>query len=139
MNDDTHIIVDKSLNRLYLFSGGELIHRYPVSTGREAGLTPEGCFTIVNRFPLSGESNSALGSHWLGLSAPPGPLGGSYGIHGTDEPHLIGEHVSAGCIRLHPDDIVDLYQRVEEGTLVCIRRGPLWLWRLGDWLQRQKT
>ncbi len=137
LSDDTHIIVDAALNRLYIFENRQLVRQYTVSTGHEVGITPHGCYTIVTRWELEDDAASALGSHWLGLSAPPGPKGGRYGIHGTDEPHLIGQHVSAGCIRMRPEDIADLYRRVSVGTMVCIKEGPTWLWWLGDWLQER--
>jgi hypothetical protein len=41
-------------------------------------------------------------------------------IHGTDEEHLIGTPVSHGCIRMKNEDIVDLFDRIDEGTLVNI-------------------
>jgi lipoprotein-anchoring transpeptidase ErfK/SrfK len=41
-------------------------------------------------------------------------------IHGTDEEHLIGKPASHGCIRMKNEDVVDLFNLVEEGTLVNI-------------------
>ena len=41
-----------------------------------------------------------------------------YRIHGTPQPWTIGRSVSSGCIRLHNDHIVDLYDRVPVGTTV---------------------
>ena len=49
-------------------------------------------------------------------------LGSSlYRIHGTNEPHTIGQNVSSGCIRMMNDDVVDLYGRVRVGTTVYVR------------------
>lgn len=42
-------------------------------------------------------------------------------IHGTNESESLGEAVSSGCIRLHNDDITDLYERVSVGTPVIVR------------------
>ena len=39
-------------------------------------------------------------------------------IHGTNNPASIGGFVSAGCIRMHNKDIMDLYGRVNVGTRV---------------------
>ncbi|MGB8570674.1 MAG: L,D-transpeptidase, partial [Pseudolabrys sp.] len=39
-------------------------------------------------------------------------------IHGTNNPGSIGGLVSAGCIRMHNKDIMDLYGRVQVGTRV---------------------
>ena len=42
-------------------------------------------------------------------------------IHGTHEEGLIGEKASHGCIRMFNQDVVYLYDKVEEGTEVLIR------------------
>jgi lipoprotein-anchoring transpeptidase ErfK/SrfK len=48
-------------------------------------------------------------------------LGSSlYRVHGTNEPHTIGQAVSSGCIRMLNDDVVDLYNRVKVGTKVVV-------------------
>lgn len=41
-------------------------------------------------------------------------------IHGTSEEGLLGTPSSNGCIRMKNKDIIDLYNRVEVGTLVLI-------------------
>jgi lipoprotein-anchoring transpeptidase ErfK/SrfK len=41
-----------------------------------------------------------------------------YRIHGTNEPWTIGQNVSAGCIRMTNEDVVDLYDRTAVGTKV---------------------
>jgi lipoprotein-anchoring transpeptidase ErfK/SrfK len=45
-----------------------------------------------------------------------------YRIHGTNQPELIGRRVSSGCIRLTNEDVIDLYSRVELGTIVVVLR-----------------
>ena len=48
-------------------------------------------------------------------------LGSSmYRIHGTDAPHLIGQEVSKGCIRMYDSDVQDLYNRVRIGARVTV-------------------
>jgi lipoprotein-anchoring transpeptidase ErfK/SrfK len=48
-------------------------------------------------------------------------LGSSlYRIHGTNEPHTIGQAVSSGCIRMTNDDVIDLYSRVRVGARVIV-------------------
>lgn len=48
-------------------------------------------------------------------------LGSSlYRIHGTDAPWTIGQAVSKGCIRMHNEDVLDLYPRVPTGTKVTV-------------------
>ena len=43
-------------------------------------------------------------------------------IHGTNDPDSIGQFASWGCIRMHNRHVLDLYDRVKEGTRVVIRR-----------------
>lgn len=43
-----------------------------------------------------------------------------YRLHGTIEPWTIGTKVSSGCIRLLNQDIIDLYDRVPEGSKAVV-------------------
>jgi lipoprotein-anchoring transpeptidase ErfK/SrfK len=43
-----------------------------------------------------------------------------YRIHGTNQPEYIGQAISSGCIRLTNEDVIDLYNRVKEGTVVVV-------------------
>jgi lipoprotein-anchoring transpeptidase ErfK/SrfK len=43
-------------------------------------------------------------------------------IHGTGEENKIGEIASHGCIRMYNTDVIDLFDRVDEGTTVEIKR-----------------
>ena len=47
---------------------------------------------------------------------------GEYAIHGTNNPGSIGGFVSYGCIRMHNQDIMDLFERVQVGTPVVVTR-----------------
>ena len=50
-------------------------------------------------------------------------LGSSlYRIHGSNEPHTIGQAVSSGCFRMTNADVVDLYNRVRVGAKVIVQR-----------------
>jgi L,D-transpeptidase ErfK/SrfK len=71
-----------------------------------------------------------LGRHWIGLSLP------GLGIHGTNAPSSIYSFASHGCIRMHPDDVADLFQRVEVGAtgvlvyqpiIVAVIDGRVWI------------
>ena len=42
-------------------------------------------------------------------------------IHGTHEEGLIGQKASHGCIRMFNQDVIYLYDKVEEGTKVLIK------------------
>ena len=45
-----------------------------------------------------------------------------YRIHGTTAPSSIGRAASSGCIRMHNDDVVDLFERVHIGAPVYVVR-----------------
>jgi len=41
-------------------------------------------------------------------------------IHGTAEEYLIGQPASHGCVRMYNDDVVELFDQVDQGTFVHI-------------------
>lgn len=41
-----------------------------------------------------------------------------YRIHGTDAPWTIGKNVSKGCVRMHNEHVIELYDRVKVGAKV---------------------
>jgi len=92
------IVVDKARNRLYLYVDGRPTRSYPVATGREAHLTPEGRFHIACKLkdPHGGpQAGSRFGSRWLGLATPGHEDGSRYGIHGTLHSHGTGRYRGA--------------------------------------------
>ncbi len=62
-----------------------------------------------------------LGTHALRLAYG----SGSYLIHGTNKDFGIGLRVSAGCIRMRPDDIVWLFDKVSVGEKVRVINEPV--------------
>jgi lipoprotein-anchoring transpeptidase ErfK/SrfK len=67
---------------------------------------------------VSGGPHNPLGARALYLYR--GNRDTMFRVHGTNEPWLIGQAVSNGCIRLTNEDIVDLYDRVPLGTKVLV-------------------
>jgi lipoprotein-anchoring transpeptidase ErfK/SrfK len=65
---------------------------------------------------VKGGSDNPLGARALYLGSS------LYRIHGTNEPWRIGDAVSAGCIRMTNDDIIDLYNRAKIGATVIVLR-----------------
>jgi len=125
------VVVDKSENQLRLYEGSQLIRTYPVATGADQSITPEGRFTIVFKTHYPGWTNprtnefipgctphNPLGTRWLGLS-----IGGGrrYGIHGTNDPSSIGKRITLGCVRMYNEDVQELYDLVPLGTIVTIQ------------------
>ena len=58
--------------------------------------------------------NNPLKARWMGIA-------NGVGIHGTAEAWSIGTRASHGCIRMHVDDVKQLYSRVPVGTPVLIK------------------
>lgn len=133
-------------------AGGALdITSHPIGIGREGWATPTGSATVTQRardpawYPPASvrEEHAALGDP-LPSVVPPGPdnpLGRfalrlsmpGYLIHGTNKPAGVGMRVSHGCIRLYPEDIEALYERIGIGTDVNIVDQPILAgWRDGE-------
>ena len=119
-----HVQVDKSENKLRLFVGDKLLKTYSVATGKNNS-TPVGTFTIENKLidPVwyktgavipSGSPDNILGTRWLGFS-----LAG-YGIHGTTLPETIGMQASDGCVRMHNEDVEELFDIVPLRTVATV-------------------
>ena len=127
------IVLNLAEMKLYLFEKpGEAPLVYAISPGREGLNTPVGT-TIVNakkenptwrptarmlkedptlkEFYPPGPDNP-LGTHALYLGWP------EMRIHGTNKPYAIGRRASSGCIRMYPESIKDIYNRVPVGTKI---------------------
>ena len=128
------VLINIPQRMLFRYSQGKLIGAYPVGLGKPSWPTPSGEFEIVSRVhnktwvvPKSIQEemeregkavltevppgpDNPLGAHWLGLSM------WGYGIHGTIAPSSVYHFRSHGCIRLHPDDIAELFERTQVGT-----------------------
>ncbi|AHV96016.1 L,D-transpeptidase family protein [Paenibacillus sabinae] len=122
------IVVNKKINKLAFFDGGKLVREFPVATGREKSLTPEGSFKLVSKIKNrpyykehipGGDPANPLGDRWLGLDVN-GTRGTTYAIHGNNRESSIGKYVSAGCIRMHNADIHWLFPLVQRNTTVVI-------------------
>jgi L,D-transpeptidase ErfK/SrfK len=71
--------------------------------------------------------DNPLGKFALALSLP------GYLIHGTNKPAGVGMRSSHGCLRLYPEDIEALFQRVTRGTSVRLVNQPVLAgWRDGQ-------
>jgi lipoprotein-anchoring transpeptidase ErfK/SrfK len=129
------IVVKTTERRLYLVLENGSALRYPIAVGR-AGQQWTGRVAVEGKHlkPAwsppevikrdkpslpdvipSGAPNNPMGAAALMLT------GGEYAIHGTNRPSSIGTFASYGCIRMHNEDIIDLYQRVSVGTPVVVR------------------
>jgi lipoprotein-anchoring transpeptidase ErfK/SrfK len=127
------IVVDTNDKFLYLVQEGGRAIRYGIGVGRP-GFEWAGRKTVtmkrewpdwrppaemLKRRPdlpkyMEGGPDNPLGARALYLGSS------LYRIHGTNEPHTIGQAVSSGCIRMLNNDVMDLYSRVRVGTQVIV-------------------
>lgn len=134
------IRIDKGDYQLYLLQDGKMLKSYPIAVGKNAGQkekrgdnkTPTGVFPVDEVLDASywthdfgdgkGEIEGAYGPYFISLDtyAMSGGAWDGIGIHGTHDPDSIGTMVSEGCIRMHNEDLLDLYQYIKVGMSVAI-------------------
>ena len=148
--DSVELVVNVPQRMLFHRGADSLTLGYPIAVGRPSWPTPTGDFTVtvLERHPtwevprsILEESrragriqppvvppgpNNPLGDFWIGLS-----LAG-IGIHATNAPASIFQTASHGCIRVHPDDIAQLFNRVQVGTSGRIIYEPVLLAVVGE-------
>ena len=140
--DNRHIVPDAAgvsiainlpQRLLFHYVDGGLRAHYPVAVGLPDWPTPLGPFTIIEKeedptwdVPASIQEemrregrkvlttvppgpDNPLGRHWLRLSF------GGVGLHGTNVPSSVYRVTTHGCMRMHPDDIADLFDRTTLG------------------------
>ncbi|USD39090.1 MULTISPECIES: L,D-transpeptidase family protein [Ferrimonas] len=138
------VVINLAELRLYYFDD-HFVHVYPIGIGRIGHDTPLGDTVITHKHPNpSWTPTASTREEYLeqGIElprvVPPGPdnplglfalrLGfaqGQYLIHGTNKEFGIGLRVSAGCIRLWPKDIEELFSMVPVKTPVRVINQPL--------------
>ena len=160
--DNTHIalleprasVTINVAQRMLFLKDGDGVLAYPVTVGRRTWPTPVGAFTVISKetdpvwdVPVSIQREmerqgkpvitrmepsplNPLGAYWIGLSLP------GLGIHGTNAPSSIFQFASHGCIRMHPNDVADLFPRVQAGmsgvltyqpVIVAVIDGRVWI------------
>jgi lipoprotein-anchoring transpeptidase ErfK/SrfK len=127
------ITVSRSERRARLFVRGELVKTYTVAVGSPQYPTPTGRFVVqtMQRNPSWNVPNSSWAGDLAGQTIPGGdpnnPLvarwigfDGSVGFHGTNSAGSLGTAASHGCVRMDPNDVIDLFKRVSVGTPVLV-------------------
>jgi lipoprotein-anchoring transpeptidase ErfK/SrfK len=115
------LVLDRRRLTVKLLRRGRLVWRGPVGIGAPGMATPRGRFWIREKLPGGGGIYGpwAFGtSAYSALSDWPG--GGVIGIHGTNQPWLIGSAVSHGCIRMRNADVLRLRHWAKPGTRLRI-------------------
>ncbi len=137
------IVLNVPQRMLFHFREGSLRASYPVGLGRPDWPTPIGRFKVLRMQKdkewivpesiqeemrqagkevlthVSPGPENPLGRHWIGLSLK------NIGIHGTIAPPSVYHFQSHGCIRLHPDDVAELFANVAVGEAGEIVYQPL--------------
>ncbi len=137
------IVVDTANYYLYLVEGGGEAMRYGVGLGRQGfewsgravvqykkewptWTPPE---SMIAREPELVQYSAANGGMPPGLYNPlgaralyifQGNVDTLYRVHGSPEYWTIGKSVSSGCVRMINQDVIDLYQRVPNGTPIVV-------------------
>lgn len=112
-----HVLIDLERRELSLYFDYVPVRVYPVAVGKSSTPTPVGDWRIVEK----AKWGEGFGSRWMRISVP----WGTYGIHGTNRPWLIGDAVSGGCVRLFNEDADEVYEWVRVGTPVKVIGHPL--------------
>ncbi len=138
------IVINLAEYRLYYFPENEnVVLTFPVGIGRKGWKTPLGVTKIVAKVanpkwrPTENlRAEAEKNGDFLPEEFPSGPYNplGQYAlrlgwptflIHGTNRQDGIGARVSAGCIRMYPNDIELLYRLVPVGTQVRVINQPV--------------
>ena len=130
------IKIDTKINMLGVLQGEKLIAAYPVTIGSAHTASPIGEWKVrgIAKMPIFRYDKEMLqhgrrsGNFHLLPPGPRNPVGVMWialnkkgiGIHGTNDPGLIGRAASHGCIRLANWDIVRLATKIKPGDNVSI-------------------
>jgi lipoprotein-anchoring transpeptidase ErfK/SrfK len=139
--DNASVLVSLSRQRAYVYAGNQLAIDTPISSGKKAGFTPTGNFTIVQKDPnhrsniygnfLDSKGRVVRGGVSARIDSAPS------GTHFEGAPMLyfmrltsegVGMHIgilpgypaSHGCIRLPAEIAPQIYARVKLGTPVQV-------------------
>jgi L,D-transpeptidase ErfK/SrfK len=142
------LVVNLAALRLFYFpkpakDQPRVVITYPIGIGMVGWATPTGTTKVVSKRkdpvwtpPESVRKEHAADGDTLPARVPAGPdnpLGAfamnlgwpTYLMHGTNKPAGVGMRASHGCIRLYPEDIATLFDRVAVGVPVTVVNQPL--------------
>jgi len=137
VTDDTlghTVVVRLNQNRLYLYDGFNIVRSWSVATAKPGFTTPTGIWRIYDKkvdptwynpapngwgasepAVIPGGPGNPMGPRAIYITAP-----GLIRIHGTSDEASIGRYASHGCIRMHNDEVTQLYPLVNVGDHVVI-------------------
>jgi L,D-transpeptidase ErfK/SrfK len=146
----TGVVVNLPEHRLYYFPKPKknekpVVITFPVSIGKMDWRTPLGETHVIAKQkrpswypPESVRKEHQANGDPLPAVVPPGPDnplgdfamrlavgGGSYMIHGTNNPMAVGMAITHGCIRMYPEDVAALFPLIPVGTPVWLVNEPV--------------
>jgi lipoprotein-anchoring transpeptidase ErfK/SrfK len=123
LRDEGRISLDLDLSRrrIRVLRGRRTVRSFRVAVGKPGAPTPRGRFYLTAAWRPA----EAIYGRWAietsaGAAITDWPGGGVIGIHGTNQPWLIGQRVSHGCIRMRNADILRLRHWAKPGTRLRI-------------------
>lgn len=145
------IVINLPEKRMYLYKKNS-IYTFPVGIGRQGWATPEGTLKVIEKKKnphwfvpkavLEVQKSNGVNLPKVMDPGPDNPLGKfairlskrNYLIHGTNDTTGVGKRSSAGCIRMYPKDIAQVYKLVYQKMPVYIVNQPFKIRKLnGDW------
>jgi lipoprotein-anchoring transpeptidase ErfK/SrfK len=139
------LVLDRRRRLLTVFENGRPLRRFPVAVGMPGWETPVGSFRVLEKtinpvweHPQKGSHTPSgptnpLGSRWIGFHQDcQGRRGWDgeqildvkgcvvTGFHGTPNRWTVGQAASHGCVRLHDEDVRELFDLVTLGTPVTV-------------------
>jgi lipoprotein-anchoring transpeptidase ErfK/SrfK len=125
-NNRYRVVIRLRSHKLHFWREQRLLATYRIAIGTSRTPTPRGLFYVTELLkPRS--PHGPYGPYSFGLSAHSTVLkrfaggDGRVGLHGTNQPGLIGSNVSNGCIRVRNSAIRRLAKILPLGTPVHIR------------------
>ncbi|WP_311133742.1 MULTISPECIES: L,D-transpeptidase family protein [unclassified Synechococcus] len=140
-----NLVLLRGKRQLLVLENGRELRRFPVAVGMPGWETPVGQFAVIEKrahpewkHPATGVVVPAgpanpLGSRWIGFLLDCKGRSGfngqqhlevkgcvSSGFHGTPNRGSVGRAVSHGCVRLFEENVQELYELVQVGTLVTV-------------------
>ncbi len=141
-----HLVLDRQTRQLMVMKDGRMLHRYPAAVGTDGWETPAGTHRVLEKVakpvwqhPGNGSQvgqgpKNPLGSRWIGFHRNCTPKENAWdgerylsvngctvaGFHGTPHRWTVGRAVSHGCVRLYEENVQEVFELVEVGTLVTV-------------------
>ncbi len=110
-----HAEIELSKFELTLFlNDGRYAGRFSIGVGREVHIK-DGGYTVTQKMVNPPYRDIAGGAPDNPLGARLIEFGNSYAIHGTNQPQSVGQPCDAGCIRMTPGDVDDVYDILTPG------------------------